>query len=248
MEITDGIRRLGTSYINFYLIEEGGKLTLLDAGLPGYWSHLVRELEMIGRRPEDIDAILLTHLHPDHVGLAERVRRISSAPAYAHELDAPAITSPKRGPMPKFLSQGWHPLLFKYLLHSVLAGAARHIPVAHLKTFADGEVLDVPGRPRVVHVPGHTAGQCALHLESRSVLFSADALCTVDGLTGRPGPTLPPEFVTEDSAQALSSLSRLERLEAGIMLPGHGEPWHDGVGEAVRLARQSWASNLKRAA
>ena len=248
MEVAHGIRKLGSRYVNFYLIEEGGKLTLLDAGLPGYWSRLVRELELIGRRPEDIDAILLTHRHPDHVGLAERVRRVSSARAYAHELDAPAIGSPARGPMPKFLSQGWHPFLFKYLIHSVLSGAARHIPVEHVMTFADGEVLDVPGRPRVIHVPGHTAGCSALLLEARGVLFSADALCTFDGLTGERRPTLAPEFVNDDGALALSSLSRLEGLEAGIMLPGHGEPWHDGVGEAVRLVRQTQAIHVSDAA
>ena len=240
MEVAAGVRRLGSRYTNFYLIEEGGKLTLLDTGLSGYWKHLVRELVQIGRRPEDIDAILLTHHHPDHIGLAERVRRVSGAATYAHAREATVISSPVHPRPPRFLSQGWHPFLFRYLLHSILAGAARHTPVSHVKNFADGEVLDVPGRPHVIHVPGHTAGSCALLLQQRGVLFSADALVTYDGLTGKPGPTLLPDFVNEDTSLALESLSAIEGLEAGIVLPGHGEPWRDGVREAVRLVRLSW--------
>lgn len=246
MEVAAGVRRLGTRYTNFYLIEEGGKLTLLDTGLPGYWKHLVRELAQMGRRLEDIDAILLTHHHPDHIGQAERVRRVSGASTYAHARDAKIINSPVRPRPPRFLSQGWHPFLFRYLLHSILAGATRHIPVNHVNTFADGDVLDVPGRPRVIHVPGHTAGSCALLLQPRSVLFSADALVTYDGLTGKPGPTLLPDFVNENTRLALGSLSAIEGLEAAVMLPGHGEPWRDGVREAVRLVRQNWQAAAPR--
>lgn len=104
MEVAAGVRRLGTRYVNFYLIEEGGRLTLLDAGLTGYWQHLVRELAEMGRR---LDAILLTHHHP--VGVAERVRRDSSASTYAHALDAAVIQSHPKPP--RFLPRGWYPFL-----------------------------------------------------------------------------------------------------------------------------------------
>lgn len=107
MEVAAGVRRLGTRYVNFYLIEEGGRLTLLDAGLTGYWQHLVRELAEMGRRLEDVDAILLTHHHP--VGVAERVRRASSASTYAHALDAAVIQSHPKPP--RFLPRGWYPFL-----------------------------------------------------------------------------------------------------------------------------------------
>ena len=238
MEVVPGVRRLGSRYTNFYLIEDRGKLTMLDAGLPGYWEQLVLELKRAGRRLQDIDAVLITHHHPDHVGVAERVRQGAPARVYAHIADAPLISGRQRERPPNFLAQLGRPFVFRYLVHSVMAGAARRAPVASLETFADGEVLDIPGRPRVIHVPGHTAGQCALLLESRSVLFSADALVTYDALSGRPGPTLMPDFVNDDSSQALESLSAIEQIEAGVLLPGHGEPWRSGVGEAVRLARE----------
>lgn len=238
MEVANGVRRIGSRYTNFYLIEDRGKLTLLDAGLPGYWPLLIAELETLGKGLDAIDAILITHHHPDHVGVAERVRRAGSARVYAHAADSPLITGEQKSPPPNFFAQLWRPVVFRYLLHSVMAGAARHTPVAHVLTFADGEVLDVPGRPRVVHVPGHTAGQCALVLESQRVLFSADALVTTDLLNGTPGPNVPPDFVNDDSRQMVESLSAIEQVEADVLLPGHGEPWRSGVREAVRLARQ----------
>jgi glyoxylase-like metal-dependent hydrolase (beta-lactamase superfamily II) len=238
MEVANGIRRMGSRYTNFYLIEDRGKLTLLDAGLPGYWSHLVHELAAIGRRVEDIDAVLITHRHPDHVGVAERVRRAGSARVYSHAEDAPFVSGEQSSGPPNFLAQLWRPFVFGYLVHSVMAGAPRPMPVAGVETFADGEVVDVPGRPRVIHTPGHTAGQCALLLEERGVLFSADALVTCDLLSGRPGPAIPPEFVNSDSRQALRSVAALESVDATVMLPGHGEPWRYGIKEAVRLARQ----------
>lgn len=241
-ELGNGVRRLGSKYVNFYLIEEGGRLTLLDAGLAGYWEGLLQELAAMGRRIGDIDAVLITHQHPDHVGLAERVREETSARAYAHSADAPAISGNGPRLVPNFFSQIWRPFIFKYMLHTGLNGALKNVPVADLNTFADGELLDVPGRPRAIHVPGHTAGCCALFLESRRVLFSADALVTFDLLTGKPGPTLMPDFVNQNSRQAAESLSRLEAIEADVILPGHGEPWLGGVTEAVRLARRSWSA------
>lgn len=238
MEVASGVRRIGSTYTNFYLIEDRGKLTLLDAGLPGYWKHLVSELEAMGKGVGDIDAVLITHRHPDHVGVAERARQAGSARVLAHLADAPFVNGQKTSPPPNFLAQLWRPFVLGYLLHSVVAGAARHVPVTGLETFTDGEVLDIPGRPRVIHVPGHTPGQCALLLESRSVLFSADALVTVDLLSGKPGPAVAPDFVNSNSRQALDSLSAIEAVDASVMLPGHGEPWRSGVREAVRLARE----------
>lgn len=243
MQVAATVRLFGSRYINCYLVEEKGRLTLLDAGLPGYWGRLLRELRTMGRTLADIDAVLVTHSHPDHTGLAERARVAAGATVYAHSLDAPVIRGQVNdGGPPAFLKQGFHPFLLGYLVHAIRSGAARRTPVELLTEFADGEVLDVPGHPRVVHAPGHTAGSCALHLEAEGVLFSGDSLVTVDLRSGRSGPSIAPDFVNESSGQALASLGRLEGLRAGTLLPGHGKPWHGGVSAAVEIARAAAAA------
>jgi glyoxylase-like metal-dependent hydrolase (beta-lactamase superfamily II) len=108
--------------------------------------------------------------------------------------------------------------------------------------FGDGQVLDVPGRPRVVHAPGHSPGCAALLLEDRRVLFAGDVLCTRNPLTGRTGPQIIPAAFNSDTRQAMSSLDNLGGIEADVMLAGHCEPWTGSVPEAVRLARAAGPS------
>src|SRR3954453_4200546 len=75
----------------------------------------------------------------------------------------------------------------RYTLHLLRQRVTRTPALAQLDQLADGEVLDVPGSPRVLHAPGHTAGHCALSLEDQSLLFSGDALVTLDMTRGRTG-------------------------------------------------------------
>ena len=88
----------------------------------------------------------------------------------------------------------------------------------------------------MVHLPGHTAGSCALHLVDRGVVFTGDALVTLDPYTGGAGPRLMLRGVQEDADRARASLSRLADVPAGVVLPGHGEPWREGAAEAVSRA------------
>ena len=99
----------------------------------------------------------------------------------------------------------------------------------------------MPGSPRVVHAPGHTAGSCALFLKERSLLFSGDTLVTLDvtrGPRGRAGPQIVRGPHTEDAALAMESLDVIASTNARTVLPGHGEPWVDGIKRAVDIARQ----------
>src|SRR3954454_20318742 len=87
-EVAPGVHRLGNAYINCYLIEDGNQMTLVDAGLPGFRAQLDEYLRSRGRSVDDIAAVLLTHGHSDHVGMAEGVRTDAPAPVLVHERDA----------------------------------------------------------------------------------------------------------------------------------------------------------------
>lgn len=65
-EVAPGIHRLGNELVNFYVIGDGGRLALVDAGLPGFGRQLEAFLAERGRTPARVDAVLLTHAHGDH--------------------------------------------------------------------------------------------------------------------------------------------------------------------------------------
>jgi glyoxylase-like metal-dependent hydrolase (beta-lactamase superfamily II) len=67
-------------------------------------------------------------------------------------------------------------------------------------------------------------------------------LITHNPLTGRTGPQVMPSGFNRDTAQALASLSALENLNAEIILPGHGDPWHGPISQAAQLARAAGPS------
>ena len=231
MEVADGVHRFGTRMVNWYLIERGGRLTLVDAGMRGYWPQLTGALRTLGRKVEEVEAVVLTHAHADHIGFAQKVKANSDAAVWVHERDAsPGLR--RFPPMRLYL----RPTAWPLLAHGLRNGLLATPDAAEVRTFTDGEVLDVPGRPRAHHLPGHTRGNCALHLTDASVVFSGDALVTYDPYRRRRGPRLLLKGVNEDNDQARASLDQLAGLNAQVLLPGHGEPWRDGVAAAVAEA------------
>ena len=239
-DIAPGVFGLGTEIVNWYLVTDEGGATAVDAGLPGFAKTLDDDLARLGLGPSDVRAVVLTHSDGDHTGVAPRLRE-DGARVLIHELDAPALRKPgpKKGDAsPRHvLANMWRPLSRKILADTIRHGGMRPSKVEDPETFADGDLLDVPGRPRVVHTPGHTAGHCALLFEGKAVLFAGDALITHELVTHGEGPRLMPHFVNENNAACLASLDRIERLDAELVLFGHGGPWREGPGAAAREAR-----------
>ena len=237
-EVAEGVRRLGTHWVNWYVVEDGASLTVVDAGLPQYWDQLPGALAAMGRPMSDVQALLLTHNHFDHLGCAERVRGESGGRAYIHPADAAVARGEERPkPPPGALRLVRRPGFVIFVAHVASQGGLGLTPITELTSFADGDVLDVPRRPRVIATPGHSPGHCSLLLEERGVLLAGDALATFDAATRTRGPRL--LSINADRGQALASLSQLERTGATTVLPGHGAPWRGDVAQAVRRAREA---------
>ena len=234
MKIAPGIHRIGNGLINSYLLEESGEITIVDAGVPGYWDDLPDELAAMKRSPADIRALVLTHAHVDHIGFAERLRSERGVRVSVHELDAMIARGEAKPQNQKMLGIGLAALRFLRL--ALTKGMLRSTPILEVATFGDGATLDVPGAPRVIHVPGHSEGSAALHLHARRMLFVGDAFATLNVLSGKVGPQLAP--FGSDLPRALESLKRLDDIEADLVLPGHGQPWTGGASEAIRLIRE----------
>ena len=242
-QVAPGVYRLGDQVANFYLVDDPEGLVLVDAGLPTHYGQLAEALRALGRTIGEVRAILITHAHIDHLGVAERVRAESDATVYAHAADAVALAAPRksftasppeRSMLPYLLRR---PSALSGPLHLATHGAFRTPGVEKVTSLQPGTPLDVPGAPTAVAVPGHTPGSVAYLFPHKGIAFTGDALVTSDALVRGSGPRLLARGFTHDSAQALASLDALAERDVPLMLPGHGEPYGKGLGNAVAEAR-----------
>lgn len=236
-QVARGVHRLGSGLVNFYLVEEDGRYTLVDSGLPRMFDQIPAVLEQLGTDLHALDAVVLTHAHAERIGTAERLRTEAQARVLVHDADAQiARTSATAQTEAGLFGYLWRPTAFAYVVHLARNGAGRVPRIEDVRTFADGATLDVPGRPQAIGTPGHTHGHACLLLADRGVLFTGDALCSRNPLTGRPGPQVMPAALNTSTEQALASLARIAPIDAGTLLFGHGDPWDEGAAAAVERA------------
>ena len=238
-EVADRVHRLSHAHVNCYLIEDRDGVTLVDAGLPGMWSLMLDTLRGIGRTPDDVRALVLTHGHFDHVGFARRARTELGVPVLVHPADGglaahPYSYTPQRN---RFLYPFTHPRSLPVLGRMAAAGALTVKGIGDTGELTLDAPLEIPGRPVAVYAPGHTGGHCILHLPGRDTVLSGDALVTLDPYTGARGPQIVASAATADTALAMESLRAVEATDAATVLPGHGEPWTEGAGTAASHAR-----------
>jgi glyoxylase-like metal-dependent hydrolase (beta-lactamase superfamily II) len=204
MRVADGIERVeGTRIGNAYVLLLDDGVLLVDTGMPGNAARVLAAVERLGRRPGDVRHIVLTHWHPDHMGSAAELRRLTGARVAIHELDAQVLAGRVR-PAKGRRTMG------------LLLRVFRVAPLVADMTLRSGDVID---GLEVVHVPGHTAGSIALR-RADGVVLSGDALLgDRRGRLRQPDPGL-----SLDPDQASASAAALRSLGPRLLLPGHGAP------------------------
>lgn len=236
-QVADNVYRLGTALHNFFLVTEGGKATVIDAGCSKELVKLDSALASLGMKRDDVEAIVLTHAHADHIGFAAEAHA-SGSEIRASEVEAPIATGEVEGHAIKIPEMPLYKLgTWKFLIGLVRVGVMKAPRVASVITFSDGENLDLPGSPRVIYTPGHTVGHASFYLSDAKILFTGDALATRDLFSSGTGPQLMPDAFHTDAAQARQSLDNLSGLDTTLVLPGHGNPYKGSVADAVAAAR-----------
>jgi glyoxylase-like metal-dependent hydrolase (beta-lactamase superfamily II) len=241
-DVAPGIHRIEDAFTNWYLVEGDAGLTIVDAGVPTSWDSLQSALGELGRRRQDVKALVLTHGHFDHIGFAERARRELGIPVHLHRDDRPLTRNPRAYGRERPL--WWYLVTQVQALPIVIALVRNRAwwpePIERVEYLSPGH-LDVPGRPHVIHTPGHTLGHCVLHFRDRDTVIAGDALVMLDPYRNWKGPRLVSRAATADVERNLETLEAVAQTGARTVLTGHGEPWRDGAAEAVRVARQAGA-------
>jgi glyoxylase-like metal-dependent hydrolase (beta-lactamase superfamily II) len=203
----------------------GSRITLIDSGPPGSAARVLGALRRAGRSVDDVEQILITHYHPDHLGGLAGLLKHIPARVGIHAAEAPALCGD--APMPA-------PIRYPRLARA-LAPAMRWVRRCPVDTILqDGDELPVLGGLRIVHTPGHTPGHIALYLPQRGVVIAGDAL------QRRPRGLIPPaRLVTADWPEALRSIQRLAAVDFDVLALSHFPPLRGAAVEEVRrLAAQ----------
>lgn len=206
-----------------YLIEYDHGLLLLDCGSASDVPKIEETCRDLGYSPRDIRLAVATHAHPDHMGGARRLRGKYGIPIAAH----PDIDEWYQG-LGGYVQQKVDRFFAQWVAHK----RGRKLKTTSYKrklspdySINDGMRLPFYEDWEVVHTPGHTLPDLALHHPASGTLYFADTVCRVNGKINLPIPVLYPQLMRQ-------SVLKLLDLQPAHILMGHG-----GI---VEVPDQNW--------
>jgi len=229
-------------YVLVYAFElDGGGVALVDAGwnTDEAWTCLSDGLAMAGGSISDVQAVLVTHIHPDHYGLAGRIRETSGAWIGLHPDDAIMLES-RYGDTDQLLES-----MTRLLVDSgVPADKLPDLTMASMRLkamvtmakpdvfFEDGTSVELPGwNLRTIWTPGHSPGHTCFYSEDRRLLLSGDHV--LPRIT--PNISVHTQQPSNPLGDFLASLLKVQNLGAEEVLPGHEYRFSDLAGRLDQL-------------
>jgi len=228
-------------YVLVYLLEQPSGVTMIDAGwdTEEAWAALNAGLGKAGYEIGDVKSVLVTHIHPDHYGLAGRVREVSGAWVALHPADAEIL------PQRYMQMDGLMGEMRGHLLESGVPSEAMDqirgasMPVrGFVKAvfpdvlLEDGERPDVPGWDlRAVWTPGHSPGHLCFYDISRRILLSGDHV--LPRIT--PNISFHPQQTSNPLADFLDAIDKVAALDVTEVLPAHEYRFRNLAARVVQL-------------
>lgn len=242
--------------VNTYLVE-GDPLTLVDSGPNSAKAldELERQLAARGHAIEDLELLVVTHQHIDHLGLLDVLARRSGADVAALDLLAPYLE--RFGDQVELDDEFAERLMLRHGLPEDVVYALRAVTRAFrawgssarvTRPLRDGDTLELGDRRlEVLHRPGHSPTDTVFWDPERSILLSADHLLkhiSSNPLISRPpGEDVDPASRPRALITYLDSLRKTRELPAQLVLPGHGPP----ITDHVRLIDERFRLHQRRA-
>jgi glyoxylase-like metal-dependent hydrolase (beta-lactamase superfamily II) len=213
LEIVPGLFQISVSYNNVFLVVEQN-LTLIDTGFRNCIPHITGLIHKLGRSPEEIKLVVLSHNHIDHTGGLSELKKLAKFTVAAHRADVC---------IQEDVVQYFPGNIAGMILKIPGLALLRHrlvLDTSNVDTIMDGgEVFDIMGGMRVIYTPGHTYGSISLYFPAHKLLLAGDAL-------GKRGGELwlPRKSVSTDMQQAAESIKAISKLDVDILCTGHGYP------------------------
>lgn len=238
IEVTPGIYRMPLplpvptiSHINTYLVKGDNGHLLVDTGwnTAEAFASLKKQLAELGVKGREISQIVVTHVHPDHYGLAGKLKSLFGATLYFHHLEKDFIET-RYVNMDELIQElgqwlkrnGAPPDRLAELQKASLPMLRFVTPTMPDTTLYGGETITCGDFSfEVMLTPGHAPGHICLYEPDKKILFSGDHILP----TITPHVGLHPQSGSNPLGDYLDSLSRLEQLEVKLVLPGHEEPF-----------------------
>ena len=191
--------------INCYLAED----VLIDAGRRWDRRRIFAEIDGV-----ELSLVALTHVHPDHQGVAKDVCEARGVPLACHADDVEAMDGRRR------VQEAAVGNIANIVIRRLWQGPPYKVD----RVLNEGD--EVAGF-RVVHAPGHARGEVIFFRDSDRVAICGDVIRNMSYATGLPGIKEPPEIFTYDPAENRRSIRKLAELTPSLLLPGHGPPVSD---------------------
>lgn len=237
---------------NWIILRQGDAFTLIDGGYPGDLPLVLASIRDAGLDPANTAAVLITHAHVDHAGTAAQFAAAYGCPVLCSAPERPYLLGEDREQVStaRILSRSWQPSVLSWACQALAAGGAGRVAVPGAGTWTDDDdgagLAALPGAPVAVPTPGHTPGHTAFYLPEARAVATGDALVTGHAISRRHGPQLLDAMFSTDDDAARRSLAELARLDASLLLPGHGPAARMGIRQAVGAARLRTAARKRR--